>query len=166
MEWRRGVEEGRWEMLWGRNVVGWRSSFATPQMQPCGALCVGWGEPDASDGAVPQYKYFNLTEKQQLVEVEVDARRKRGRRKRGRGGDGDDEDETVVVGSNVPLMWLRLDPDLEYAMRVVWTGEKRGWDGRAGKGKEEGRGGQTWRGECKEREGRARRRGRGGENGI
>ena len=37
---------------------------------------------------------------------------------------------TSQVGSNVPLMWLRIDPDLEYAVRVVWTGRQEAdWTG-------------------------------------
>ena len=60
------------------------------------------------------------------------------RKKRARGVDNADDDNVeegkegreFVAGSSVPLMWIRIDPDLEYAMRVVWTGrQEKEWSG-------------------------------------
>eukprot|EP00965_Chrysotila_dentata_P141427 4674275-Pleurochrysis_carterae.AAC.1 len=101
-------------------------ALTSADAQLTSSLCVGWGEADSSEDALPQHKYFNVTERPQLLEIEVDARRRR-RKRRTRGDEGDEltreEEERVVVGANVPLLWLRVDPHLEWAMRVRWTGK-------------------------------------------
>ena len=103
------------------------------QLKGC-ELGIGWGEADRDgDGSYTQLKSVRLTDSMQLVELDVDARRKRSKRKR-RGDDPDGEEggaEVVVVGSSVPLLWVRLDPAMEWMVDLQWTGrpEEVRWSG-------------------------------------
>ena len=97
-------------------------------------LNIGWGEPDRDgDGTYEQKKCVSLIEPVQTEYLEVDARRKRSRpRKRlGDDPDGDGGAEVVVVGSSVPLRWVRLDPEMDWVMDLRWTGrpEEARWNG-------------------------------------
>ena len=97
-------------------------------------LNIGWGEPDREgDGTYEQKKCVSLVEPVQTEYLEVDARRKRSRpRKRlGDDPDGDGGAEVVVVGSSVPLRWVRLDPEMDWVMELRWTGrpEEARWNG-------------------------------------
>ncbi|KAL1528971.1 hypothetical protein AB1Y20_010292 [Prymnesium parvum] len=87
----------------------------------CDKLCVGWGELDASGAGIPKEKSIRLNEGLQLVQLDVDARRSR---KRGRVESTEGEGGESVQESNVPLLWLRIDPELEYPLRVIWTGRR------------------------------------------
>jgi hypothetical protein len=107
--------------------AGGHSARAGPLLD---TLTVGWGEVDAADGAVSRKRKFTLRDRAQTLEIEIESRRRRGsRRKRARVSaqafdeEGEEEDGVAVgaaVGSDVPLLWLRLDPDLEMAVDVEW----------------------------------------------
>lgn len=106
-------------------------------------LTVGWGEPDGDDAVarttMPPIR-INPVERHQRVELTVSIhRRRRRKRKRGAatGGDGgddgdDDGDEgRAGVGSGDPLLWVRIDPNMELPLRVLWTGraDEPCWNG-------------------------------------
>jgi len=112
-----------------------QSEAGSSEVQLTGCdLDIGWGEADRDgDGSYAQNKFVKLTDRIQLVELEVDARRKRSKRKR-RGDDPDGEEggaEMVVVGSSVPLLWVRLDPHMDWIIELQWTGrpEEVRWSG-------------------------------------
>ena len=96
-----------------------------------GPLRVSWGEAaNSEDGAYVQEEVLTLTnEHMQMHELIVDARRRRGGKRRKSGG-GDMKEEAMVEEAYnetaaVPLLWLRVDPSLEWACRVAWSGRPR-----------------------------------------
>ena len=96
-----------------------------------GPLRVSWGEAaNSEDGAYVQEEVLTLTnEHMQMHELTVDARRRRGGKRRKSGG-GDMKEEAMVEEAYnetaaVPLLWLRVDPSLEWACRVAWSGRPR-----------------------------------------
>jgi len=126
------------------NDAGGASLRAGPLLD---AITVGWGEVDAADGAVARKRRFKLRDASQVLEIDVESRRRRGTRpKRARLSssssrwaarpDAADEEEEAeegeggAPGGDVPLLWLRLDPDYEWAVNIVWParGDAR-WGG-------------------------------------
>lgn len=113
--------------------AGGHSARAGPLLD---SLTVGWGEVDAADGAVSRKRKFKLRERAQALEIEIESRRRRGpRRRRARASaplfdDEEEEEGAAAAGSDVPLLWLRLDPELELAVDVEWParGDAR-WTG-------------------------------------
>ena len=96
-----------------------------------GPLRVSWGEvANSEDGAYVQEEVLTLTnEHMQMHDLTVDARRRRGGKRRKSGG-GDMKEEAMVEEAYnetaaVPLLWLRVDPSLEWACRVAWSGRPR-----------------------------------------
>ena len=97
-------------------------------------LNVGWGEPDG-EGALACTKNppvsLNPVERHQLVELTVSLHRRR-RRKRVRADTAGDEDESRgTISSDLSLLWVRIDPDMELPLRVHWTGrsDEPRWNG-------------------------------------
>jgi hypothetical protein len=89
-------------------------------------LTVGWGEPDG-DGARTRVTNppirLNSVERHKLVELSVSLRGRR-RRKRLRPAEGEDAEEgaQAVAASNLPLLWVRIDPHMDVPLSVQWTG--------------------------------------------